>query len=474
MTELLTCEIAAPSRTPACPDAAGPLIYRAREFVHTSALTVCEPRPSYTPGPPGDALSEAILQAAWRRAGERRLAVLARDGHTYRVLYPGRPGPGRGPDFLDAVLEREDGARLCGDIEVHVRPGGWRDHGHGSDRRYNGVVLHVAYLDGGPETENAAGVRVPLLVLGPANVQQIQQAEDAPVEPAVSQTPPVQPQGGYQAGPAVSAPAPAPMPFMDLGAAGDQRFLSKSAGLEMEARRVGPDQTLYASVLECLGYPRNRSQFRKLAMRLPWGLLSGGLAPDGAKTVDDFKARRTWAAGFGPKPLGAPSIDSRAPEWDLPGGRPDNHPKRRISGAAALAARWRADGGPASALSLAVMEGSGPESVMAAFMVGDDGSGARAFIGQARAGDMAVNAVLPGLHAVARLRGDAVLASRCLELFRAWPKLPENAITREARLLLAGQGLRPDVKGAREQQGLHLLYRAMTSPVVLPRQLPLL
>ena len=472
MTELLTCEIAAPLRSE--DPAAGPFVYRAREFVHASTLTVCEPRSSYTAGTPGDELSEAILQAAWRRAGEHRLTVQARDGHTYRVLYPGRPGPGRGPDFLDAVLEREDGTRLCGDIEVHVRPGGWRDHGHGSDRRYNGVVLHVAYLDGGPETENAAGVRVPLLVLGPANIQQIQKAAWGHEAPAVHVAPSLQPQTEIQMGPADAPYAPAPMPFMDLGAAGDHRFLAKSAGLAMEARRVGPDQTLYAAVIECLGYPRNRGQFRKFSARLTWGLLSSGLAPSGARTVDEFRARLLWAAGFAPKPAGAPSIAGRAPEWDLPGGRPDNHPKRRISGAAALAARWHADGGPVAALSRAVTEASGPEAVLALLRVTEDGADARALIGQGRAGDMAVNAVLPGLHALARLRGDGALASRCLELYRTWSKLPENAITKEARSLLAGQGLRPDVRGAREQQGLHLLYRAMTSPVVLPRQMPLL
>lgn len=470
MTALLKSDRAAPLRTEG--PAAGPFVYRAHEFVRITALAVYEQRPSYAAPTPGDALSEAILQATWRRAGERRLTVQTRDGHSYRVLYPGRPGPGRGPDFLDAVLEREDGTRLCGDIEVHVRPSGWRDHGHGSDRRYNGVVLHVAYLGGGPEAENAAGIRVPLLVLGPAQIKQTHVASDVKGEPAVRPAPSVQPHDDTRLGRARVSPAP--MPFMDLGAAGDQRFLAKSAGLTMEAGRVGPDQMLYAAVLDCLGYPRNRGQFRRFSARLPWALLSSGLLPGDTQTAAQFKALLFWAAGFGPRPANAPPIGGHAPEWDLPGGRPDNHPRRRISGAAVLAARWHAAGGPSAALTRSVMEGPGAEAILALISVHDDGAGSRALIGQGRAGDIAVNAVLPGLHAVARLRGDGALAARCLELFRAWPKLPENAITKEARALLAGQGLRPDVNGAREQQGLHLLFRAMTSPVILPRQLPLL
>jgi Protein of unknown function (DUF2851) len=125
----------------------------------------CERRAEYRAAPRPEKLSEALLQAAWRRAGGRRLRVAARDGRSYRVLYPGRPGGGRGPDFLDAVLERDDGAVLTGDIEVHVRPSGWVEHGHGKDARYNGVVFHVAATGAGPGATSLAMVSVPLLVL---------------------------------------------------------------------------------------------------------------------------------------------------------------------------------------------------------------------------------------------------------------------------------------------------------------------
>jgi hypothetical protein len=481
----------------------GPVVYRVRRPALAGAA-VCEPRARYVGSggrPAGDGLSEAILQAAWQRAGGRRLMLTGRDGRTYRVLYPGRPAPGRGPDFLDAILERDDGVRLSGDIEVHVRPAGWRGHGHSADRRYNGVIFHVALHAGDAASVTESGRPVPLLVLGLSNVggmagagqtgQPAKRAGRAPAKhagqaapggdspgraPPPGDSPEGHGRGALEPGPAPSGLqarlAPPPVPFMDLGAAGDQRFMARSSGFELEVRRAGPDQALYAGVLECLGYPRNRGAFRKLAGRIPWDALSADLTPGGETA--GAEARLLWAAGSGPKPGGAPALTGPAPEWDLPGGRPDNHPMRRIAGAAALAARWLAGGGPAASLAAAVRSPATPQAVVRALTVQAEGSAARALIGASRAGEVATNAVLPGVHALARLRGDAALAARCLELYRSFPKLAENTVTKEARTLLAAHGLRPAVTGAREQQGLHFLYRAMTAPVVRPTQLPLL
>jgi hypothetical protein len=466
---------------------------------------VCEPRARYGSGssrPAGDGLSEAILQAAWRRAGERRLTLTGRDGRTYRVLYPGRPAPGRGPDFLDAILERDDGVRLSGDIEAHVRPAGWREHGHSADRRYNGVMFHLAVRPGEAEGVTESGRLVPLLVFGASDVtgiagagtgdrleprrgQPVQRDEgrrrtlppgDSPATPGGGLRPAAPGRdAALEAGPGPSgleARSAPPFPFLDLGAAGDQRFMARSSGFELEVRRAGPDQALYAGVLECLGYPRNRGAFRKLAGRIPWHALADGLTP-GAET-EEVEARLLWAAGSGPKPARSAVLAGAAPQWDLPGGRPDNHPRRRIAGAAALAARWLAGGGPAASLADTLRSPVAPQAVIRALSVQTGGSEARALIGAARAAEVAVNAVLPGVHALAWLQADRALAARCLELYRSLPKTAENAITTEARTLLAAHGLRPAVPGAREQQGLHFLYRAMTAPLVRPAQLPLL
>ena len=52
-----------------------------------------------SPGP------EVILHIAWRNAGLERAQVRGRDGHTYSIIYDGKPGGSLGPDFTDAVVE---------------------------------------------------------------------------------------------------------------------------------------------------------------------------------------------------------------------------------------------------------------------------------------------------------------------------------------------------------------------------------
>ncbi|MCI0804782.1 MAG: DUF2851 family protein, partial [Chloroflexi bacterium] len=109
---------------------------------------------------------EAILHAAWRHAGLERAEVRGRDGHTYRIVYGGRPGGSVGPDFTDAVVERDDGVVFRGDIEIHVRESDWRAHGHHNDPRYNGVVLHVVAAESkGRPAVKATGASIPLLAL---------------------------------------------------------------------------------------------------------------------------------------------------------------------------------------------------------------------------------------------------------------------------------------------------------------------
>ena len=49
------------------------------------------------------------------------------------------------------------------------------------------------------------------------------------------------------------------------------------------------------------------------------------------------------------------------------------------------------------------------------------------------------------------------------ELYRRFPKLPENDVTREMARLLSSRGHELEINGARRQQGLIEMYRTMTS-----------
>ena len=117
--------------------------------------------------PPPEPLNESELSWIW---GGQRYPVGALqmvDGRALRVVNPGRPGLGAGPDFLDAVVEI-DGVTVRGDVELHVRSSGFRAHGHDRDPAYDGVALHVVFrADDGAETGLSNGCRAPVAAFAP-------------------------------------------------------------------------------------------------------------------------------------------------------------------------------------------------------------------------------------------------------------------------------------------------------------------
>ena len=85
-------------------------------------------------------------------------------------------------------------------------------------------------------------------------------------------------------------------------------------------------------------------------------------------------------------------------------------------------------------------------------------------IGAGRARDMAVNVVLPFMHALAGAMRNGEAAARSLEAYRSFPGLADNDITREMSRLVADRGLTVSTKGARRHQGLAHLYNVTTLP----------
>ena len=406
-------------------------------------------------------VAETVLHSAWQAAR----TVIDRNGTVYGIIYAGIPGGSTGPDFRDVVIERPDGRIVRGDVEIHVRRSGWFEHGHHRDPAYNGVVFHVT-LDDGPQrpdyspddsVTSAAGISIPLLLLKcPAGSQRDMAASSADGKIYATRA--------WQ---------------MSLKDAGDRRFFARSSGLSLDLRSISPDEVIWREVLECLGYTANRRAFRRLAERLPWRAIAG-LGPDAPS--DYIERVLLWAAGFTERPPGLgralPALGGAKPEWASKFGRPDNRPERRIAGAAALAQRWLRAGGPDAALSELIGAAEGPKNLVESLTVpADPHRGAphqekrsRALIGNGRAAEISVNAVLPALHAITERDGRWHVHERALAFFRDHPKTPENAVTREMRRLLKERGQPQEIQKistAREQQGLVYLYRTMTRPATV-------
>lgn len=88
-------------------------------------------------------LTERHLQVVWLEQNLLKNLVTSR-GEAIEVIAPGIWNMEAGPDFLRAHL-RIGQQDYRGDIEIHLHEGGWYQHGHHCDARYNRVILHLCY-----------------------------------------------------------------------------------------------------------------------------------------------------------------------------------------------------------------------------------------------------------------------------------------------------------------------------------------
>ena len=380
---------------------------------------------------------ERALAQYWRDHGASLPPLECDDGSRLRVLYPGRASASAGPDFRDAVLQREGGEVVRGDVELHLRRSGWEAHGHGVDRNYNGVVLHVVLQGGETPVVLASGRRVPTAALFPRTLGRRRKQEPPPARTL----------------PLAAMPSSAARLARTLDREGDARFFEKMRGFARAlAPPADPSEALYHGLMGGLGYGGNSAAMTRLAEELPLRALERavrGVEPEGRRAA----LASALLAASGLVPQGGAAVLAKE-DWKLFRVRPSNHPSRRLEGMAALLDRaWNA--GLASWAGALVGGGSATE-VRAGLTVAAEGAKG-ALIGADRASDLAVNVVLPFARAWGNQTRDGALSAAALALYRAWPPLQENAVTTEAaRLLGGGKDLG---NSARRQQGLIRVYK---------------
>ena len=104
--------------------------------------------------------------------------------------------------------------------------------------------------------------------------------------------------------------------------------------------------------------------------------------------------------------------------------RPANHPLRLIFGAAGLVSRFL-ETGLVEGLRDAATTGK-PALLTSALAVPSSTGSGPAFVGLSRARDLAVNVVLPFLHALAEIRQDSQETEAHLETYVGFGKLQDN------------------------------------------------
>ena len=87
-------------------------------------------------------VSERQIIKIWQHQLLDGTKLTTEGGEPIKIIYPGRVNDDKGPDFRDAVIDTS-GELIKGDIEIHIKSSGWRNHRHHYDLAYNGVILHV-------------------------------------------------------------------------------------------------------------------------------------------------------------------------------------------------------------------------------------------------------------------------------------------------------------------------------------------
>lgn len=431
--------------------------------------------------PSGFPYTERHIKCAWHDSALRPSGLKTHLGEDVEVEHPGRWNLEAGPDFLDAVLRiGPERRRVAGDVEIHIRPADWRQHGHSGDLRYRRVVAHVTFFPGAlPANVLPPGaVQVELKSALSANPRFSFEAIDLAAYPyciPVAQTP---------CSRLLHAWPPESVQEL-LESAGQERLRLKAERLRLAVSVRGPDQALYEEVLCALGFKQNRLPFRRLASFVPvevlreesgldhdeaYALLAGvaGLLP--AKIPERWDeetrawVRRLWSLWWKRQSKWAPLVMA-ASEWRLSNLRPVNHPLRRM-----MAAVWLfCSAAPMlKAIDCAVVDSDEnwerllrmlevnpkpPAYWNLHLALGGRRQPCSALVGERRAAAILSNVILPFLAATGRL--DVVRAN----LLRHIPAEEDNSLVRETALHLLGPDHNPSVyRTGLRQQGLLQIF----------------
>jgi hypothetical protein len=383
--------------------------------------------------------SEKQARLIWQQAMRAKLAS-AEDGQ-FSVIYPGRLNGDSGPDFRDAVIVSK--SRLTkGDVEVHVRSSDWHRHKHHVDSQYNNVILHVVmWHDCDSPTVLQSGREVPVLCLARAlRYQAYLLPHRLPCFPTVN----------HMHTHTLSK---------ILDTAGEQRFRQRADRFQAELERERADQVLFRGIMRALGYAKNTKPFEELARRIPLSriesraglaakqaLLLGtaGLLPSQRQQMAPTKQREAQALEQVWRSMGNRLETMSERDWQLSRIYPNNSPVRRIIAQSYLLERY--DRGRLLAGILHMVRDApspgGHRLLQNSLIVDSSGYwrdhfdfGARsrtkiaALLGQSKAGEIAVNVILPFAFSWGQLTSEPALSEGALGLHRNYPSLAGNCLT---------------------------------------------
>lgn len=446
----------------------------------------------------GDSPPERLLQSVWQHQRLQRDALKTAEGKTVRILHPGFSSAEGGPDFQGAVLQFGDDAPCSGDVEVDLRSSGWQAHGHDKNPHFKNVILHAVWETGRPVANTP--VVLPLKNVLDAPLAELSLSlENAPLRSLPE---------------SLRGKCCVLLRELDdarlavlLNGAARVRLENKAAHFRARARSAGWEQALWEGLFRALGYKHNAWPMQCLAeTKSRWargansplefqarllgvgGLLPGELAC--AQKRPDNYVRRIWDIWWRERDELSDLILPR-PAWKFHGLRPANHPQRRL----ALASHWLAETNfiakiekwmtsetAGSANDCSAQARGAQNRVSGSTRAGVQKSSRqligilqpptdefwswhwtfrsarlkqpRPLLGGARATDLAVNVILPWLHARAAEGENPSLKLEVERRYFHWPRTEDNSILKLARQRLLGASIIRALNNAAAQQGL--------------------
>jgi uncharacterized protein DUF2851 len=434
--------------------------------------------------------SERLLQAVWLHQRLRRDQLETVDGKTVRIFHPGFASAEGGPDFQGAVIQIGDGSPRSGDVEVDVRAGNWRAHGHDRNPNFQNVLLHVVWEKLGVPPSSGPGDAARLkaeLPNTPPAILPLCDVLDAPLNELALWLE-TEPPGLFPEN--LRGQCCVPLSELDemqltrlLLEAACARFQAKAAHFRARAQLVGWEQSLWEGFFRALGYKHNPWPMQHLAEarhKLTRGAdsvfelqarlfgISGLLPPELPRSCagGDSYLRRIWDCWWRERDEFSDCILPRA-TWKFHCLRPANHPQRRL----ALAAHWLAAGDLVQKLerwcAADLPDQMLPGSLRKILEAERDEFWSwhwtfrsarlkkpQPLLGGARVTDLAVNVVLPWLWTRA-VGGKNEKLQRVLEQrYFTWPPAQDNSILRLARQRLLEPRRSKLRRNAAVQQGL--------------------
>ena len=392
-------------------------------------------------------LPELHVMRIWEEEAVAGRTFRLRDGRALEVLHPGQVNDSDGPDYLDAHL-LIDGSELHADVELHLRPEQWLQHGHHLDPNYSRVALHVCLY---PPQRPVPGP--PLLVLAGQLRRSLRARwSDILTRPGRASR---QCSGLLGQVPRVTLDAM-------LLLAAEERFSRKLRRLEdrfavLRLQRIGRPgrQLLFEAVARALGYGGNQDGMQLLAESLP---LRRVLALEEHRRADALREAagltpdaEAAAASAGMSSLHALSRRAWKHKSVMPANRIDHALRRLASAASAIGD----DGWWEQVRAACVRGGAQTDYVMLikAFRFIRECDAGLA-VGIDRTKEILVNAYAPWCLLCGDEEGIPEAAQFGVKLYHHLPDAASNRSTRSFDLEIAGSALR--TSGV--QQGMIELY----------------